>query len=146
MQPAPIVSPDGQFVWDGTEWVANPDAPQPTSSDVSSTSTTTDTTSSSSSTTGDPSSPTGTTPAPASTSTAAPAPAPAPASYGGPKVGSVVGYTFDDPYSDAEVTRYGLVIAGHAADPAVQGSTDRAEIAWLPEGTALLDVDELDQL
>lgn len=117
MQPAPITSPDGQFVWDGTEWQPNPDAPTPAAADTSTTSTT----------------------------TAAPTPAPAP--YGGPKVGSVVAHTFVDPYSsDTEVTRYGVIVAGVGADPSVAGSTDTAEVAWLPDGTAQLPVSELDEL
>jgi hypothetical protein len=70
-----------------------------------------------------------------------------PAGYVGPKVGETVSHTFTDPYdNDAEVTRYGVVVGTHPADPDVSGSTDRAEIVWLPAGSALLDVADLDSL
>jgi len=70
-----------------------------------------------------------------------------PPGYNGPGVGETVSHTFVDAYdNDVEVTRYGVVVATHPADPSVQGSVDRAEIAWLPQGTAVLDVDQLDAL
>lgn len=63
---------------------------------------------------------------------------PPPAAPAAPKVavGGLIAHTFIDTYvgEDAEVTRYGLVIAENGQD---------ALVVWLPEGIAQLPVEQL---
>jgi len=69
------------------------------------------------------------------------APAPAPAAENLYTKGNLVSYTYFDPYTGRDVTRFGIVIETHPSEDPTVGA--RSSVAWLADASGAIGDNEL---